>query len=33
MMLTTLAPGNYTARVTGAGGTGGNVIVEVYEVP
>ena len=33
ILLTTLAPGNYTARVTGAGGTGGNVIVEVYEVP
>lgn len=33
MLLVTLAPGNYTARVSGVGGVGGNVIVEVYEVP
>ena len=31
-VVTTLAPGNYTAQVTGAGGTSGNAIVEVYEV-
>jgi hypothetical protein len=33
MLLVTLAPGNYSAEATGVGGTGGNVIVEVYEVP
>ena len=33
MLLVTLAPGNYTAQVSGVGGTGGTAIVEVYEVP
>ena len=33
MLLRTLAPGDYSARVSGVGGVGGNVIVEVYEVP
>lgn len=33
MLLTTLSPGNYTARVSGVSGASGNVIVEVYEVP
>jgi cyclophilin family peptidyl-prolyl cis-trans isomerase len=33
MLLMTLAPGAYTAEVKGVGGVGGNVIVEVYEVP
>jgi hypothetical protein len=32
-LLVTLAPGNYTAQVTGVGGTTGTAIVEVYEVP
>ena len=32
MLLVTLAPGNYTAQVSGATG-GGTVLVEVYEVP
>jgi hypothetical protein len=32
-VLTTLAPGNYTAQVTGADGTGGVTLVEVYELP
>ena len=30
---TTLAPGNYTAQVTGVNGTTGVALVEVYEVP
>jgi hypothetical protein len=34
ILLTTLAPGNYTAEVGPAAGTpGGTVIVEIYEVP
>jgi hypothetical protein len=33
MLLVTLAPGNYTAQVSGVGGTAGTVLVEVYEVP
>jgi hypothetical protein len=33
MLLRTLPAGGYTATVTGIGGTGGFVIVEVYEVP
>lgn len=32
-LLVTLPPGPYSARVSGAGGAGGAVIVEVYEVP
>jgi hypothetical protein len=32
MILVTLAPGNYTAQVTGSG-SGGVALVEVYEVP
>ena len=28
-----LAPGNYTAILTGVGGAGGESLVEVYEVP
>lgn len=32
-LLVTLAPGNYTAQVSGVGNTGGLAIVEVYEVP
>ncbi len=32
MLTMTLAPGDYTARVSGVNGGGGNVIVEVYEV-
>ena len=31
-LLTTLAPGNYTAQVAGAGGTTGIALVEVYEI-
>jgi uncharacterized protein (DUF1800 family) len=31
-IVATLAPGNYTAQVTGAGGTTGLALVEVYEV-
>ncbi|HUR58193.1 MAG TPA: peptidylprolyl isomerase [Opitutaceae bacterium] len=33
MLVMTLPPGDYTATVSGVGGFGGNVIVEVYEVP
>ena len=33
MLVITLAPGNYTAQVTGVSNTGGIAIVEVYEVP
>ena len=34
MLLITLAPGSYTAEVSGVAGTGGgNTLVEVYEVP
>jgi hypothetical protein len=32
-LLVTLQPGNYTAQVSGVGGSGGVVLVEVYEVP
>lgn len=32
-LLITLAPGQYSARVSGVGGTGGTAIIEVYEVP
>ncbi len=32
-LLTSLAPGNYSVQVSGAPGTDGLVIVEVYEVP
>jgi alpha-tubulin suppressor-like RCC1 family protein len=32
-LLVTLQPGNYTAQVTGANGSAGLVLVEVYEVP
>ena len=32
MLLVTLAPGNYTAQVSGATG-GGTALVEIYEVP
>jgi uncharacterized repeat protein (TIGR03803 family) len=32
-LLVSLAPGNYTAQVAGAGGTTGVALVEVYEVP
>jgi outer membrane protein assembly factor BamB len=32
-MLVTLAPGNYTAGVAGAGGDTGLALIEVYEVP
>jgi hypothetical protein len=32
-LLATLAPGAYTAQVTGLGGAAGSVLVEVYEVP
>ncbi len=32
-ILITLLPGNYTAQVTGVGGSAGSAIVEVYEVP
>ena len=33
VLLLTLAPGNYTALVSGAGNTTGVALVEVYEVP
>jgi hypothetical protein len=32
-LVLTLDPGNYTARVSGVGSTGGTALVEVYEVP
>jgi hypothetical protein len=32
-ILVSLAPGNYTALVSGAGGTSGSALIEVYEVP
>ena len=32
VILATLTPGNYTAVVTGAGGTTGVALLEVYEV-
>jgi len=33
VLLTTLAPGSYSAQVTSAGGNSGTALVEVYEVP
>ena len=33
VVLATLPPGNYTAQVVGADGTGGVALVEVYELP
>jgi hypothetical protein len=33
VLLLTLPPGSYTAQISGANGTSGNAIVEVYEVP
>jgi cyclophilin family peptidyl-prolyl cis-trans isomerase len=33
VLLLTLPPGSYSAQISGAGGTGGTAIVEVYEVP
>ncbi len=32
-LLTTLAPGSYTVKVTGASGQSGSVLIEFYEVP
>ncbi|MBL9213717.1 MAG: immunoglobulin domain-containing protein, partial [Opitutaceae bacterium] len=32
-LITTLAPGNYTAQVTGVGGGTGIALIEVYELP
>ncbi len=32
-LLLSLPPGNYTAQITGAGGTSGVALVEVYELP
>jgi outer membrane protein assembly factor BamB len=32
-LLVTLAPGGYTAQITGADGQGGTALIEVYEVP
>lgn len=32
-VVVTLAPGNYTAQVVGAGGTTGVALIEVYELP
>ncbi|HUR58194.1 MAG TPA: hypothetical protein VM029_10825 [Opitutaceae bacterium] len=32
MLVLTLPPSDYSARVAGASGTGGQVIIEVYEV-
>ena len=32
-ILTELAPGNYTAQVSGVGGATGVALIEVYEVP
>jgi hypothetical protein len=32
-LVVTLAPGNYTAQLTGAGGTSGIALLEVYELP
>jgi hypothetical protein len=32
-MIVTLAPGAYTAQVTGVGGTTGLALVEIYELP
>lgn len=33
VLLVTLAPGAYSARINGAGGAGGTALIEVYEVP
>jgi hypothetical protein len=33
VLLMTLPPGAYSARLSGVGGAGGTAIVEVYEVP
>jgi hypothetical protein len=33
MLLITLAPGNYTAQVSGVAGSAGEALVEIYEVP
>jgi hypothetical protein len=33
VVLVTLPPGPYSARVSGAAGAGGTVIIEAYEVP
>jgi hypothetical protein len=33
VLLVTLPPGPYSARINGANGAGGAAIVEVYEVP
>jgi hypothetical protein len=32
-VIATLAPGNYTATVVGAGGATGVALIEVYELP
>jgi hypothetical protein len=32
-MVVTLAPGNYTAQVSGVGGAQGVALIEVYELP
>ena len=32
-LLINLAPGNYSAIVTGVGGTSGLAIIEIYQVP
>jgi hypothetical protein len=32
-ILIVLPPGNYTAEVSGVGGTTGTALVEVYEIP
>jgi hypothetical protein len=32
-MVVTLAPGNYTAQVTGTAGATGIALIEVYELP
>ena len=32
-MVVTLAPGNYTAQVTGVNNTTGVALIEVYELP
>ncbi|MDO8543685.1 MAG: DVUA0089 family protein [Opitutaceae bacterium] len=33
MLITTLAPGSYTVEVSGVGGSAGETLVEIYEVP
>ena len=32
-LLVTLDPGSYSVQVSGVGGTTGEVLVEIYEVP